>query len=367
MTWSHPALETIVGLVGQRTGLQFPPGRQAQAEEGIQRARKRSAIATLEEYRDRITTEPALLDDLVSELTIGETYFFRESAQFEFLRREVLPALRQRGPGHPIRVWSAGCASGEEAYSLAILLEEEGLAGQAHVLATDISRSSLARARQAVYSSWSLRDNSGLTGLARRYLRQHGKRFHLAETIRQRVVFQCHNLVLDACPSFAGGAWGMDLILCRNVLIYFAAEATALVARRLFEALAPTGWLITASSDPPLQESAPFEVVIRNEGVFYRRPGEERLAATRSGEERSAPPRSGARPPDDALRCAAAPLRVAANPNPDPSSALHQVRALANQDPAAAEQACAALVQRDPLAPELHFLHAILLIDLGRE
>ena len=93
----------------------------------------------------------SLLDDLLVELTVGETYFYREPGQFEFLRREVLPGLR--GSGEPVRAWSAGCASGEEAYTLAMLFADEGLGDRAHVLATDICREALARARRANYGA----------------------------------------------------------------------------------------------------------------------------------------------------------------------------------------------------------------------
>src|SRR5205807_2557354 len=104
-------------------------------------------------------------------------------------------------------------------YSLAILVEQEGLGERAFLLATDVSRAALAKARRAVYGAWSLRGESA--AMARPYL--HGRDDHLAleEKVRRRVVFDYLNLALDAYPSFAAGAWGMHLILCRNVLIYF--------------------------------------------------------------------------------------------------------------------------------------------------
>jgi chemotaxis protein methyltransferase CheR len=96
-----------------------------------------------------------VFDDLVGELSVGETYFFREPAHFAFLGSEVLPDVqRRRGNTHTIRIWSAGCASGEEAYSLAILLDQAGLAERVHLLATDMSRAALARMRQGAYTAW---------------------------------------------------------------------------------------------------------------------------------------------------------------------------------------------------------------------
>src|SRR5262245_45732121 len=174
MTWTA-GFEAVAQLVGRRTGLALT-GRRDSAEQGIRRALARARTADLDRYLERLAAEDALLDDLVGELTVGETYFFREPAQFQFLRREALPALKRRAEqGHVVRVWSAGCASGEEAYSLAILLEEAGLGEQVSLLATDISRAALARARQAVYGTWSLRGDGAVWALP--YLRREGNQY----------------------------------------------------------------------------------------------------------------------------------------------------------------------------------------------
>src|SRR5438552_3141063 len=158
MSWTQPACEAIIRLLGQRTGLYFPESRHDSVEAGIRRAMSRAGLTDLIRYRNLLERDAGALDDLIVELTVGETYFFREPAQFDFIRAEVLPDVqRRRGPEHGVRVWSAGCATGEEAYSLAILLAEEGLAGRAFLLATDISRAALAQAHRAAYRDWSLR------------------------------------------------------------------------------------------------------------------------------------------------------------------------------------------------------------------
>jgi chemotaxis protein methyltransferase CheR len=274
VSWSQPAFESIAAVLCRRTGLSFSPQRRPGAEQGIHRAMRRAGVADLEAYAKRLETEENALDDLIVELTVGETYFFREPDQFAFLRREVLPALRarvtERFPGSIIRAWSAGCASGEEAYSLAMLFDSEGLAGQASVLATDISHAALAKARQGVYRGWSLRGDGAAQ--ARPYLSHADSNWTVTDSIRRLVTFAHLNLALDVYPSLATGTWGMDLIFCRNVLIYFDEDTIAAVARRLFAALAPGGWFFLASSDPPLNQMAPFEIVVAAEGVFYRRP-----------------------------------------------------------------------------------------------
>ena len=156
--------DELLALSRERSGMVFAPNRRVEAETGIARAheaRGRDGPGRLP--RSCVRDDAAALDDLVDELVVGETHFMRDPDQLELIRREVLPALEappaSRGP--PARVWSAGCATGEEAYSLAILLEEEGLDEGAVVLGTDLSAAALAKARAASYSAWSMRGVSG--------------------------------------------------------------------------------------------------------------------------------------------------------------------------------------------------------------
>jgi chemotaxis protein methyltransferase CheR len=363
MSESRVEYDAVLALLGRRTGLAFPPARREAAEAGVARAMGRAGCDDLGVYLARLQAEPEALDDLIAELTVGETYFFREPAQFEFLRRRALPDLWRRGGAAPVRAWSAGCASGEEAYSLAIVLEQEGLGERDHVLATDVSRAALGRARRARYGPWSLRGDGA--SAARPYLRQEGREFVPIERVRRRVTFAYLNLATDDYPSAATGTAALDFIFCRNVLIYFDAEAARSVARRLFECLVPGGWLFTAAADPPLGAVAPFETVIEGEAVAYRRPEVLRAAAPLA----ALPPAPEPSPP---RRRAMVP---AARPEPPPPEAPHagpeaeaeRVRALANLDPAGAERACAEAASRHTLSAELHYLHAVLLIDLRRD
>jgi len=386
---SERAYEEVARLVAGRTGLAFTRGRWQCAEVGIRRAMVRAGLADVARYRELLAADANALDDLIVELTVGETYFFRDPLHFAFVRREVLPDVRRRrGPEHKIRAWSAGCASGEEAYSLAIVFAEEEPGATPHLRATDISRTALAKACAGVYGSWSLR--GGGAAAARPYLRQDGDRFVVDERIRRFVVFEHLNLALDVYPSFATGIWGMDLVLCRNVLIYFDAETIGHVARRLFASLAPGGWLVTGPSDPPLGGEAPYETVVTDVGVFYRRatraagelPASAPSPAQPCGHAPGGSPAVVSQPPVPAARpTPPAPARArAGRPGDDfaraaksthewladaSASALH-VRALANRDVAEAERACAAALARHPLSPELQHLWAVLLLDLDR-
>lgn len=386
MTWTDPNFESIVRLLGARTGLSIPLARHGAVETGIRRAMSRAGGADLRAYCALLEADAAAFDDLVVELTIGETYFFREPDQFAYLRCQVLPEVRsRRGAEHGIRVWSAACASGEEAYSLAIVLLEAGLAGGAHLVATDISRAALARARQAVYRAWSLR-GAGAADV-RPYLRPQGDDHVLVPSIRRLVQFHYLNLALDVYPSFASGIWGMDVILCRNVLIYFDPDTVQAVARRLFETLAPGGWLFTASSDPSLAGLAPFETVVTDQGVFYRRGPV--AAAPASAAPPSWVPAPAAPQPASVLQRPTTPTPVVPSPHDllaaarqalhdgdyrraaaltadlgeDAEACVVHVRALANFNAGDAARVCAAATVRHPLAPELHYLHALLLLE----
>jgi chemotaxis protein methyltransferase CheR len=401
-TWSTPAHEKIGRLVHARTGLIFGANRVTEAEAGIKRAMDKTRMSDVSSYLRRLEFGGADLDVLVGELTVTETYFFREPAQFEFIRTRVLPPLvpecsRER----LIRIWSAGCASGEEAYSLAILLDQCGLGDRAHVLATDISRKALVRARDASYAPWSFRGvDSTVTA---RYFRAAGNRQVLDPRIRERVRFERLNLALDTYPSFANGTWRLDLILCRNVLIYFDHAVVQAVGRRFLECLAPQGWLIMGSSDPPINEDKIYESVVTPAGVFYRRRSTPGVAfddsppsplASEGGDAiaqpdsmMTPPPRSRgggqgeesypaiAREADDPLPDAKAAFDRGeydralelAQGLADPGAAAFCVRALANTGgPREAERAAGEAATRYPLAPEIHLLRSVLLLDLNR-
>jgi chemotaxis protein methyltransferase CheR len=389
--WTDPAYEAVAHLLGSRTGLSFPVNRSGNAEAGIQRAMAKAGISDIAEYRERLQSGRLPADDLIAELTVGETYFFREPAQFEFIRKEALPEIRRlQHPDHVLRVWSAGCASGEEAYSLAILLEEEGLAGRARILGTDISRAALAKAREAVYSSWSLRGvEETRTG---RYFRRQGDRFMLVDRIRERVAFEYLSLAFDAYPSFVTATWGMDLILCRNVFIYLEPDAIRNVARRLLDSLADGGWLITGPSDPLLVDELPLETVLTGAGVCYRRKArsplflvETQVVAPTSpspslpGEPSLSPqplpqPRLEEADPLDQARRAlndgdyARVLELTRSAEAGVEVSTLRVRAVANlAGPAEAERTCSEAVARHSLSAELHYLRTVLLMELGSD
>jgi len=388
-------VDRVAELVRERTGLVLADGRRPALEQALSAALHRSGAVERELYLIRLAAEPHLLEDLVGEITVGETYFFRDPGQFELIRETILPDLLARRPaGEPLRIWSAGCASGEEAYSLAILLDQQGLSGGARILATDLSRRALERARRGRYGSWSLRGVP--ESVVRAYFRRHDHHFELHPAIRQAVEFRRLNLLSD--PAY----WPMpaaDLILCRNVLIYFDPSAVQRAAEALLGALSEDGWLVAGAADPPLGELVPCRVIATEAGLVYRRPPAPALgpparepAATAAPvapaprAEGPSPPGpaadpGGARPGPGAAASAAvaayaerdyaraaqtARRALAADPS-DPALWALLVRALANRGEAAeAARAVAAALQYHGSSAELAYLEGVLLADAGR-
>ena len=313
--WSDLRYARIAAVVEARAGLS-PPTCPASAEEGMKRAMARAGVKDLTSYLSLVETSDRAVDDLLTELTVGETYFFRTVEHFDYLREVLLPSFEQAAPGRPIRTWSAGCSTGEEPYSLAAVLLESGFRHRMSVLGTDVSRASLGRARAAEYGEWSLRGQGA--DQIRPYLTPEGKRFKLSAQLRDKVELQYLNLALDVYPSLSRGLTQMDVIFCRNVLIYFQPPVVEAVAKRLWATLSERGCLITGPSDPSLAAFADFEPVLTGFGLVYRKRDPHRPLASQPPLPIALPvsPSPVALPPPLAP---AAPLPPAATPGISPA------------------------------------------------
>lgn len=269
--WSSPGIARVAELIRERTGLVFPASRAADVEGAIDRSMRRRGLKDASAFAELLDHDSRVRDAIVAELTIGETYFYRDPAQFGLLREHLLPALLAARSDRPVRVWSAGCASGEEPYSIAMLLDELDQRGRADITGTDISRPRLEDAQRAIYSRWSLRALP--VEQQQRWFTPRGRYYELRPHIRAAVDFRYLNLAEDRFPSLSAGIWGMDVILCRNVLIYFDGATVESVARRLVASLSEDGYLILGASDPPIAEMVECDVVVTDAGLLYRRPG----------------------------------------------------------------------------------------------
>jgi chemotaxis protein methyltransferase CheR len=193
------------------------------------------------------------IEVLACHLTVGETYFFREPKTFEALEKHILPKLvRARWQNQKrIRIWSAGCCTGEEAYSLAIMLNRlihDIQTWNITILATDINPLFIKRAQDGMYREWSFRGTP--YWLKEQYFHNRGNGFYeILPQFKRMVKFQYLNLVEDTFPSIYNDTNAMDLIFCRNVLMYFSTKQVEKVISRFHQSLLDEGWLITASSE----------------------------------------------------------------------------------------------------------------------
>jgi chemotaxis protein methyltransferase CheR len=264
-------------LLLERCGLHFSESRQPELELGVRHAFAASTCTDLDSYY-QLLRDPvggALdMDRLVNAVTVSETHFFRDTAQFDALYNHVLPqVIERRRSLRTLRVWSAGCASGEEPYSIAMLLREllpDVDQWAITILATDVNTESLDRARRAVYGEWAFREERAKQWRAH-FFAPHGNRYQLVPQVRRMVTFARLNLAEPSYPAYETNTMLMDLILCRNVTIYFGEAVTCQVAERLYSALTDGGWLVVGHSEPSLTTYRRFQVRNFPGAVLYQR------------------------------------------------------------------------------------------------
>jgi len=272
-----PLLAGASGFVAERMGLHFPPERWRDLERGITAAAADMDLPDAETCARTILSTSLThtqIEVLASHLTVGETYFFREKNTFAALEEHILPQLlrARRSAERRLRIWSAGCCTGEEPYSLAILLDRLiPDFGEWHVtvLATDINPRFLRKAAEGVYSEWSFRDTPSWIR-DRYFTRRRDGRYELQPRIRGRVTFSHLNLADDTYPSLISNTNAMDLILCRNVLMYFTAERAQQVAVKFRRALVSGGWLIVSPTETSNALFAPLTPVQFPGVLLYR-------------------------------------------------------------------------------------------------
>jgi chemotaxis protein methyltransferase CheR len=277
-------LSQVADFVAAKLGLYFSRERWHDLERGIASAARDLGFPSVESCIHRLISLPlekAQLEVLASHITVGETYFFREKNTFAALEEHVFPDLiRSRRPDQRrLRIWSAGCATGEEPYSIAILLRKlipDLPDWNVTILATDINPSFLQKAFHGVYSEWSFRDTP--LWLKERYFkrRQEG-RYEILPEIRKMVTFSYLNLAEDSYPSLLNNTNAMDLILCRNVLMYFAPERAGTTIQKFHDSLVPGGWLIVSPSEASHVLFSRFMMVRLREAILYEKdPGQGR-------------------------------------------------------------------------------------------
>lgn len=250
-------VDTVAELLNLRIGLRPDPTlrgrlRRAIREEASRHGQDPGA------YVESLVTDGGVLQSLMNQVTVHETGFFRHPEQFDVLARDVLPGIAP-----PVRIWSAACSNGQEAYSLAILLEEADVDGT--VIATDLSTVALQRTAAARYGR---RELAGVSTerLARHFTRE-GDQWRVNESVRARVSPSHHNL-LDPLPR---EVLGCQVVFCRNVLIYLSPDQARLLLERIADNLAPSATLFVGGAETIWQVSDRFEAVHRGNAFLYRR------------------------------------------------------------------------------------------------
>jgi len=411
---SRETLARLSEHLKTQMGLYFPENRWDDLRKKMARAMKDFDYQDLSGFIEWLVSSPQSrqeIEILASHLTISETYFWREPRVFEALVKQILPELiraREKGERR-LRIWSAGCASGEEPYSIAIALHSVLSVHEdwrITILATDINPGILRRATTGVYGEWSFR--SLPKRLKEEYFRRkEDGRFEIIPEIRKMVTFAYLNLAEDLYPLPLNNTNAMDLIFCRNVLMYFTPERAVHVGQGLYNALVDGGWLMVGASELSQFTFPQFASVHFPGAIVYRRETREsRPSEVFRLEDRFSPKemvrRSRGSMADAGKAAALPPLRERTwNPaveNASPKQAAYidaldcsvperdkaapgkqegeeatcdatlRIRALADQGRLAeALSACDKAIAADKLDPEMHYLRAIILQEQNGE
>ncbi|PTD97254.1 EAL domain-containing protein [Pseudothauera lacus] len=266
-------LKKLLIRVKQQTRIDFGNYKEGTIWRRIERRLAARHVSSLDDYLALVEADPSELDHLCKDILISVTAFFRDPAAFEALRTTLQALLATKHFGDEIRIWVPGCATGEEAYSIAILLAE--LLGpnlsqfRVQIFATDLDLNALAVARRGAYPETALSDMD--PALVTRHFSNTGNRYEVSRTLRDMVVVARQDLVQD--PPFLR----LDLVSCRNVLIYFQTELQAKVLGTFHYGLRPGGYLFLGKSEGVFQQIGQFDPSDKTARIYRRRPGESRL------------------------------------------------------------------------------------------
>ncbi len=274
---SEETLYKLSRFVTDQLGLSFPRERFADLKRGLIFAAREFDFTDAEACITWLLSSSLSrrqIEVLASHLTVGETYFFRDSNLFKVMEEEIVPGLvsKRRTAARHLRIWSAGCASGEEAYSVAILLHKlipDLEDWNITIRATDINPDFLKKAENGIYGEWSFREAP--MWIRSYFIKDKDSRYRIAPWIKKMVNFSYLNLAEDSYPSLTGNTNAMDVILCRNVLMYFEAGRAGSVIRKLYRALVDGGWLIVSACEVSNEFFSPFATIQYPGAILYRK------------------------------------------------------------------------------------------------
>jgi len=274
MEVSPRTVSVLGGLLEEHTGQQLLVARRWRIETALTPLMRERDIASLDQLANQVNLarDPKLIEDVVEALLNHETYFFRDSAAFDVLTNNVLPRIAAaRAAEKRLRIWCAGCSTGQEAYSLAMRFAEDPDRWHGwtiDILGTDVSRAAISRAREGLYSQFEIQRGLSIRQMLSGF-EAEGDQWRVRGELRNRLNFHVHNLMQP--PPVAGR---FDIILCRNVLLYFSDERRRTVLERLSGAVARDGMLMLGAGETVIGQTQRFRLDPDCRG-FYRLASEE--------------------------------------------------------------------------------------------
>jgi len=284
---SDSSSRILAGLLEARTGQQLTMSRRWRIETALSALLRERGIATLDELITILVMgkEPSLSQQVVEALLNNETYFFRDRAPFDLLARYALPELLQRrAKNRRVRIWSAGCSTGQEVYSLAMLFAEDAEKWRGwtiDILGSDVSTQCIDRARVGTYTQFEVQRGLGINQMIK-WFEETADGWRAAEALRRPLRFQVHNLLEP--PPHPGD---FDIVLCRNVLLYLSPEKKALAFERLAASMAEDGWLMLGAGETVIGQTSKLGADIKARGL-YRLVGDGARVEKRHADRRAA-------------------------------------------------------------------------------
>jgi chemotaxis protein methyltransferase CheR len=284
---SDSSSRILAGLLEARTGQQLTMSRRWRIETALSALLRERGIATLDELITILVMgkEPSLSQEVVEALLNNETYFFRDRAPFDLLARYALPELLQRrAKNRRVRIWSAGCSTGQEVYSLAMLFAEDAEKWRGwtiDILGSDVSTHCIERARVGTYTQFEVQRGLGINQMIK-WFEETDDGWRAAEALRRPLRFQVHNILEP--PPHPGD---FDIVLCRNVLLYLSPEKKALAFERLASSMAEDGWLMLGAGETVIGQTNKLGADIKARGL-YRLVGDGTRIEKRSIDRRAA-------------------------------------------------------------------------------
>jgi len=261
-------------LVSRESGLFYDHDLKYLVERRVQKRMESLKINDYDRYLEIIesngTRGKGELRELMNDLSTNETYFFREDFQLKAFREEILPTLlAKKGRRGNIRIWSAGCSSGEEPYTIAMILKETmgKDAPQVEIIGSDFNRQMVEKARLGLYNPSSFRTIQD--SFLKKYFTEEGRKYRIKDEVRKMVEFDTTNILhSDSAPHLKD----LDVVFCRNVIIYFSADAKRRAVEQFYKILKPGGYLLLGHSESLMSVSTSFELVHLKNDLVYRKP-----------------------------------------------------------------------------------------------